>query len=99
MTRAATCQCGSRSRRGRHIMHDDVINLRRPSALEGLFGKPSGNATAPASVAADPEELSCPAYTYLRGAHERALQVEFRLLTGNSEFFPYSLLGPWRYNP
>jgi hypothetical protein len=25
--------------------------------------------------------------------------VEFRLRTGDSEFYPYSLLGPWRYNP
>ena len=45
------------------------------------------------------EEESCPAFGYLRGLHERGLAVEFRLRNGNSEFFPYTLLGPWRHNP
>jgi hypothetical protein len=47
----------------------------------------------------DEEEESCPAFGYLRGLKERALALEFRFGDGNSEFFPYSLLGPWRYNP
>ncbi len=45
------------------------------------------------------EEEACPAFGYLRGIRDRALAVEFRFRTGNSEWFPYSLLGPWRYNP
>jgi hypothetical protein len=35
----------------------------------------------------------------LRGLHARALMVEFRLRDGNSEAFPYSWLGPVRFNP
>jgi hypothetical protein len=45
------------------------------------------------------EEEFCPAFGYLRGIRERALAVEFRYRNGNSEFFPYSWLGPWRFNP
>ncbi len=47
----------------------------------------------------DEDEESCPAFGFLRGIRERALAVEIRLRNGNSEWFPYSLLGPWRYNP
>jgi hypothetical protein len=46
-----------------------------------------------------PEEDSCPAFGYLRGIHDRALAVEFRFRDGNHDFFPYSWLGHWRYNP
>ncbi len=75
-------------------MHDEseVLNLRRPTALDARLGAAAGKA-------ADAEQASCPAYTYLRGNLERALAVEFRLKTGDREFFPYSLLGPWRYDP
>jgi hypothetical protein len=45
------------------------------------------------------EEESCAAFGYLRGLHEKALSVEFRFRDGNSEWFPYSWLGPWKYNP
>jgi hypothetical protein len=45
------------------------------------------------------EEESCRAFGYLRGLRERALAVEFRYRDGNSDWFPYSWLGPWRYNP
>ena len=45
------------------------------------------------------EEECCAAFGYLRGQRERALAVEFRYRNGNSEFFPYSWLGPWRFNP
>jgi hypothetical protein len=45
------------------------------------------------------EEDSCAAFGFLRGLHERALAVEFRFRDGNSDWFPYSWLGPWRYNP
>src|SRR5689334_3309592 len=69
-----------------------AVDLHRKTGAEDLFGRLPGRK-------ADDEAASCPAYTYLRGLHERALAVEFRLRTGNREFFPYSLLGPWRYNP
>jgi hypothetical protein len=45
------------------------------------------------------EEGACPAFGYLRGLHDRALAVEFRFRNGNSEWFPYSWLGPWKYDP
>lgn len=45
------------------------------------------------------EEASCPAFGYLRGLRERALAIEFRFRDGNREWFPYSCLGPWRFNP
>ena len=50
-------------------------------------------------VKQDEEEDSCPAFGFLRGIRERALAVEFRFRDGNSEWFPYSLLASWRYNP
>ena len=38
------------------------------------------------------------------GQHRRfssvaTTSVEFRFLSGNSMWFPYSWLGPWRYDP
>lgn len=44
-------------------------------------------------------EESCAAFGYLRGIRERADAVEFRFRNGNSSWFPYSLLGHWKYNP
>lgn len=45
------------------------------------------------------EEESCPAFGFLRGLDARALAVEFRLRTGDSEWFAYSCLASWRFNP
>jgi hypothetical protein len=45
------------------------------------------------------EEESCPAFGFLRGLDGRALMVEFRLRTGDSEWFAYSCLVSWRFNP
>ncbi|HWY87368.1 MAG TPA: hypothetical protein VNX28_11615 [Gemmataceae bacterium] len=45
------------------------------------------------------DEESCPAFGYLRGLQDRALAIEFRLRNGDREWYPYSWLGPWRYNP
>jgi hypothetical protein len=75
-------------------MHDNAaaVDTRRPAGAEGLFGRQPPKK-------ADDESASCLAYSYLRGLHDRALAVEFRLRTGNREFLPYALLGPWRYNP
>jgi hypothetical protein len=71
---------------------ESLLELQRKPAPEVPFGRlPSRKP--------DEESGSCPAYTYLRGLHERALAVEFCLRTGDREFFPYSLLGVWRFNP
>jgi hypothetical protein len=70
----------------------EILDRHRDPHLQDFWGR--------AAVAVnDAEEATCPAYSYLRGLHERALAVEFRFKTGDREFFPYSLLGPWRYNP
>jgi len=53
---------------------------------------------APPDPASEDEE-ECPAFGYLRGLRDRALSIEFRLASGNSEAFPYSWLGPVKYNP
>ena len=54
--------------------------------------------TEPAA-SANQEEGSCPAFGFLLGAHDRALALELRFRDGNREWFPYSLLASWRYNP
>src|SRR3974377_1834322 len=45
------------------------------------------------------DEGSCAAFGYLRGIRDSSKSVEFRFLSGNSMWFPYSWLGPWRYDP
>src|ERR1700694_4773509 len=44
-------------------------------------------------------EVSCGAFGYLRGIRDVPGTIEFRFRDGNSAFFPYGWLGPWRYNP
>jgi hypothetical protein len=65
-------------------------NTRVPSFL--------GEHTAP-EVKADSDEDSCPAFGFLRGQHEKAVLVEFRLRNGNSEWLAYSCLVSFRHNP
>jgi len=45
------------------------------------------------------EEGSCAAFGFLRGIRDSSASVEMRLRSGNSMWFPYSWLGPWRYDP
>ena len=47
----------------------------------------------------DTPEESCLAFGYLRGLHDRALAIELRLRNGNRDYFSYSHLASWRYNP
>lgn len=60
-----------------------------------------GNATNPPTNEADAEEaeVSCGAFGYLRGIKDHPAAVEFRFRDGDSAWFPYAWLGPWRYNP
>ena len=51
------------------------------------------------SAGTDGEEGACPAFGFLRGLDARALAVEFRWRTGNSEWFAYSCLVSWQFNP
>ena len=45
------------------------------------------------------EEESCSAFGYLRGIRDRALALEFRFRTGDSEWLSYNLLASWRFDP
>ncbi len=65
---------------------------------------PAGRPASPldrsvSAVDGNADEDECPAFGYLRGIRDRALTIEFRLSNGNSEAFPYSWLGPIKYNP
>ena len=44
-------------------------------------------------------EASCAAFGYLRGIKEKANAVEFRFRDGNVVWFPYSWLGPCKFDP
>ncbi len=75
---------------------DGLAFLRTPPQQAGGAGwhgkdKPRGEEEG--------EEESCAAFGYLRGIRDRALALELRYRKGNSEWFPYSWLGPWQYNP
>src|SRR6266702_2118369 len=77
-------------------MNDDVLDyVRKSPHAENLFGRLS----KPAGQQEESDQESCGAFGYLRGLHEKALAVEFRFRSGDSEVYPYSWLGPWRHNP
>jgi hypothetical protein len=68
--------------------------------LKGIL-RSEGKATAPPTKEADAEEaeVSCGAFGSLRGIRDLPGSLEFRFRDGNSTWFPYGWLGPWRYNP
>jgi hypothetical protein len=68
--------------------------------LKGILSQ-EGKAAHPSKkeAEADEGEASCGAFGYLRGIREQSGAVEFRFRDGNSTWFPYGWLGPWRYNP
>jgi hypothetical protein len=70
--------------------------------LELLKPHPPRAASAPGLAKEkrpESDEDSCRAFGYLRGLQDKALAVEFRLRSGDREWYPYSWLGPWRFNP
>lgn len=72
--------------------HQDRLHKNpSPSKLNAYLTR--DEAEADASVA------SCKAFGYLRGIRDTATSVEFRFRDGNSMFFPYGWMGPWKYNP
>ena len=75
----------------------------RKTHQEKLLSNSPRSAFSPSRRGQDSEdeaiEESCAAFGYLRGIRERADAVEFRFRNGNSSWFPYSLLGNWKYNP
>lgn len=75
-----------------------MSDSRELTASRGVAAiRASGRPAAAAPPQSD--EDTCPAFGYLRGIRERALCVELRFADGNSEAFPYSWLGPVKYNP
>jgi hypothetical protein len=68
--------------------------------LKGILQQ-DGKAAPPSKQEAEAEEAeaSCGAFGYLRGLRDQAGAVEFRFRDGNSAWFPYGWLGPWRFNP
>jgi hypothetical protein len=70
---------------------DRVQQKPRPAGLSAYL--------KPKDPEADGSFASCLAFGYLRGIRDQATSVEFRLRAGNSVFFPYGLMGVWKYNP
>jgi hypothetical protein len=79
-------------------MTDDRPTYR--NRLQGIL-HPEGHAVPPLKKEADADEgeASCAAFGYLRGIRDLPGSVEFRFRDGNSIWFPYALMGPWKYNP
>src|SRR5487761_113125 len=68
--------------------------------LKGILHSEGKATNAPKQEAeAEEAEVSCGAFGYLRGIRDLPGAVEFRFRDGNSAWFPYAWLGPWRYNP
>ncbi len=67
--------------------------------LKDLLGQEKPGATQKKEAEAEEAEISCGAFGYLRGIKDLPGAVEFRFRDGNSVWFPYGWLGPWRYNP
>ena len=59
----------------------------------------AGHAGPPGKKEAEAEEASCAAFGYLRGIKDKANAVEFRFRDGNTAWFPYSWLGPCKFDP
>jgi hypothetical protein len=68
--------------------------------LKGILHS-KGRPTPPPNKEPEAEEaeVSCGAFGYLRGIRDLPGAVEFRFRDGNSTWFPYGWLGPWRYDP
>jgi hypothetical protein len=78
-------------------MNDETIHenrLRRKSGTSGLDAYLKRK-----EPEADTTVAACKAFGFLRGIRDTATSVEFRLRNGNSMFFPYGMMGPWKYNP
>jgi hypothetical protein len=72
--------------------HQDRIHRNAPpSGLSAYLQTKDGEG--------DGAEASCGAFGYLRGIRDTATSLELRFKTGNSMFFPYGLMGAWKYNP
>ena len=77
-------------------MPDDTTHqdrLKRGGAASGLSGILQTKDTD------DAGEATCGAFGYLRGLRDQSAALEFRFRNGSSIWFPYSQMGPWKYDP
>jgi len=79
-------------------MHEN-IDVLEANRNPHLTGAPSWLPKDRVNEKDDTPEESCLAFGYLRGLHDRALAIEFRLGNGNRDYFSYSHLASWRFNP
>ncbi len=79
-------------------MTDDDKPTHR-DRLKGILQQEGKSPTPKNEADAEEPEVSCGAFGYLRGIRDQAGAIEFRFRDGNSAWFPYSWMGPWRYNP
>ncbi len=72
----------------------------RSSALLKTLGMELPTQVRPKPPPVEPEgdEENCVVFGYLRGIRDRALHLQFRLHTGDTESFPYSWLGQVTHN-
>lgn len=77
------------------MLDNGTSHQNRLKANPHLAGKLAGGGPNPP----DGGEGACPAFGFLRGLHERANAIEFRLKGGNSVWFPYNWLGTWKFDP
>ena len=78
-------------------MNDKLTHQER---LRGILNQDSQpKRSSPKGPDGDGGEASCAAFGYLRGIRDEGASVEFRFRDGNSTWFPYGWLGPWKYNP
>jgi hypothetical protein len=80
----------------RNVVNDKITHQERlQSALI-----PNDKPPLPSGTGGDGgDQDSCAAFGFLRGIKDTSGSLEFRLRSGNSMWFPYSWLGPWRFNP
>lgn len=76
-----------------------VVNEKMLSYIRDRSSRLGDAAAKGEGIETPSEEGSCPAFGFLRGLDARALAVEFRLRTGDSDWFAYSCLVWWRFNP
>lgn len=73
----------------------ELVPVKNPH-LRNVLGR---TPKTPGSAEDDEAESACPTFGYLRGVRERAAMLEFRFRTGDVTAFPYSWLGPVRFDP
>lgn len=80
-------------------MSDNNLDLLTMRGRAGLSRQGPALDKAAVAAGAGSEEDECSAFGYLRGLHDRALSLEFRFANGDRQAFPYSWMGPLKYNP